>query len=248
MDGDRILLIPAVWAPDPSVFEKWPALRALMQRLRAFLPVDILLWPSLKGQAREDSAVKTHEQAIRRQVRAVHHVLDVSGLPQHLLRADPAIRSLVVAGFIPSQAIARAADDPLLITALQAARGVAANPAQMIPLTMQGATEADIERTIAEVNRTLDIDFLRRFTDERRAAATTAIPTSQAPALYLSIALTIPGGEKLFEIFQRIAPNAEDGGQLQQWPSELHREGAGYELADKAIPFIERVIAEREQE
>ena len=76
MDGDRILLIPAVWAPDPSVFEKWPALRALMQRLRAFLPVDILLWPSLKGQAREDSAVKSHEQAIRRQVRAVHHVLD----------------------------------------------------------------------------------------------------------------------------------------------------------------------------
>jgi hypothetical protein len=249
MDGDRILLIPTAWAPDPSVFEKWPALRVLMERLRAFLPLDILLQPSLKGQPREDSAAKTYERAIREQVRAVHHVLDLSGLPQNFLRAmaDPAIRSLVVAGFIPSQSFAQEAGDPLLVTALQVVRGVTTNPAQMVPLTMQGADEADIQRAIADLNQILDVDFLRRYTDERRAAGGTSIPSCQAPALYLSISFIIPGGERLFELFRRMAPRAEDGGQLHEWPSQLQKESAGQELADKAIPFIERVIAEREQ-
>jgi hypothetical protein len=50
MGDDRILLIPPFVAPDPVTVVKWRAYPALMERLRALLPLDVLCWPTLNRQ------------------------------------------------------------------------------------------------------------------------------------------------------------------------------------------------------
>jgi hypothetical protein len=70
-------------------------------------------------------------------------------------------------------------------------------------------------------------------------------PTS-IPTLYLSLSV-LPAGSEIFAILRRYAPEAVDGGPLNEWGMRLHEEAGGHELADKVIPFIQGVIAAREK-
>ena len=250
METDRILLIPAIWAPDPLAVKKWPGVQALIERLRACLPLDIFAWPTLRGEPHQEGAMAGVRDAFRRQVRPVHHVVDLSALPELFFWAmgGPSVRSHVVAGFLPTHAISHEAADPGLITALNAVRQILMRPTQIVPVTMQGAAEADIEGAIAEITPTFDSGFLDRIYEEDSAMAAVSITPSRVPTLYLFQAFGLPGEEDFFEIFRRYAPNAEeDAGGFRDWPIHLHQQASGHELADKAIPFIQRVIAERQQ-
>jgi hypothetical protein len=83
--NDRILLVPPIWAPDPAVVQKWPALHALLLKLPAFLPVDFFLWPTLRGQEVLGTGVECLLNAFRRQLRPEHHVLAQGSFGEVLL-------------------------------------------------------------------------------------------------------------------------------------------------------------------
>jgi hypothetical protein len=249
METDRILLIPVIWAPDPTAMKNWTGVQALMERLRACLPLDIFAWPTLRGEQHVAGALDSVRDAMRRQVRPVHHVLDCSTLPEYFFWAmgDPPVRSHVVAGFMPMRGISHEAGDPLLVTALEAVRTMLSSPSRIVHLTMQGAGEAEIKGAIAQMMPTYDSDLFRRIFEEESEMTAVSITPSRAPTLYLFQPFGLPGEEDFFEIFERYAPNAEEGGSLHEWPVHLHQQASGHELADKALPFIQRVIAEREQ-
>jgi hypothetical protein len=67
---DRILLVPPTWSPDPGVLESWPSPQALLRRLRSSYPVDILRWPSLKGEKRVGSGWEPAVNAFARRCAA----------------------------------------------------------------------------------------------------------------------------------------------------------------------------------
>jgi hypothetical protein len=249
---DRILLIPTTFAPDPAVFEKWAAPRALMQRLRAFLPVDVFLWPTLMGQPAEGSSTECVDRAIRRQLRNEHHLVNVSMRQEPLLTvlAERPARSHAAAGYFPFVQSVTGKVDSLLATSIEAIRAVTLNVAQLVPQMMQGAGEAEIEKAVSEVEATRNSGFLTRWVEEslvehRAGRSKPVTPSSHTPTLYLSLPVAIPGGERIVEIFRSYVPNARVD-ELHEWGLHLHEEAGGHELADKVIPFIEEVIAARE--
>jgi hypothetical protein len=68
------------------------------------------------------------------------------------------------------------------------------------------------------------------------------------PVLFLTSSATLTHGkEERFEVFRRYAPGARHK-ELKEWGARLHEEAGGHELADKVIPFIQEVIAQRQRD
>jgi hypothetical protein len=245
---DRILFIPAPFAPDPAVLTEWPALRALFQRLNAFLPLDVALLPTLLSQPHTgDDPFASVADAVRRQLRPEHHVLTIGsplGPVLQVLGEQPA-RSHVAVGFVPTAALMQASSDRLLASAFDAIRATSRNVSQLVQLAMQGAQADEIERVIGDVKQTLDLDYYHALVAAEWSSELRIAPSS-IPTLYLSYQVALPGGEELLAIFRRYAPAAVDGGALREWGRRIHEEAGGHELADKAIPFIQEVIAQRQ--
>ncbi|HEX5915825.1 MAG TPA: hypothetical protein VFY54_22200 [Rubrobacter sp.] len=246
------MLVPVSFAPDPAMFDVWAAPRALLQRLRAFLPVDTFLWPTLKGQPADGSPSECVDQAIRRQLREEHHIVNVSTAQEPFLTllGDRPARSHTAAGYFPFPPSVTGKVDSLLATALEAIRTMAPHPAQFLPQLMQGAEETEIKNAVSKVEGTLNSGFLAGWVQEALAEQQSGIlktikPSSRTPTLYLSLPVALPGGERIVEIFRSYVPNARVD-ELHEWGLHLHEEAGGHELADKVIPFIQNVIADRE--
>jgi hypothetical protein len=241
---DRILLIPFFLTPDPAVFERWPAVGALLRKLRAFLPVDIFLWPSLKGQEVAGSGVEIVRNAWRRQLQSEHHVLVSLGGSDILLEAlaERPVRSLVVGGgYMPTPKRAAVIAGSATAAYAQAMMEILRNDSEAFHLAMSGAEEADIQRAMEEAERNRDREVYLAVQDGLLAHEPGPITTLEIPALFLSTAW--PTGS--FEIFRCYIPTARYD-ELKEWGPRLHEEAGGYELADKVIPFIQEVIAQRE--
>jgi hypothetical protein len=242
---DRILLIPSIAAPDPAVYEHWPALHALRERLDSFLPVDTLLWPTLKGQPREGSPAESLKNAVRRQIRPEHHVLAfVCTEPLLAELCEGEVRSLITTPFVPAPNSMSARGDGTLEGAMRAMVQLMANPSQFVRLTMTGAAENVVTKTVEEVERTLDRAASEKFRGyewlDLKAPGTLPVP-----ALYLTAAALTPGRDEVFDYFRSLVPNTKLD-QLQHFGPRLHEEAGGHELAGKVIPFIEAVIAARD--
>lgn len=247
MSDDRILLVPAGFAPGLETMDILPTFRALRRRLAEFMPVDVYRFPWLHGEEACEGSPEGVASRIAEGIRAEHHVLDLGTGAEILLLAltrRPS-RSLVVAGFFSSEATVRGAGQPSVAAAVAAMSALSVNPAQIMPLVMAGADEDLVQRVLASVdasiNKALFAEVIRRFheTDFNGALRLTI------PALCLEIAFPVPGADRLLDVFRDHVPGAASD-VLHEWPMRLHEEAAGHELADKVIPFIEGVIARAE--
>jgi hypothetical protein len=245
---DRILLVPAFWMPDPAVFEEWPALRALSQRLKDFLAVDSFLWPTLKGQAAKGSGIEGALAAFRAQIRPLHHIVTIAGFGEILLEAltRKRARSLVVAGFVPLPRTAALLGSKELATALSAAYDIMLNDAQRYRVFMSGAKEADIQRATKRARQNRDEAAVTALAAELRTRQPSAEIALKLPTLCLTTAARMPAKEQLFDLFRSYVPGAQRG-ELQVWGSNLFEDAAGHELADRAIAFIQGVMARRQK-
>jgi hypothetical protein len=244
---DRILAVPLTVAPDPAVFEKWPALKALLSRLREFLPVDFVIQPTLKGQKASGRGNVALVKALVAQVRPEHHVLAFS-CSELLLVAllQRPVRSLIASGFFPSPRAMAAHEDESLAAGLAAIMPIISNPGQFVRIVMSGADEELINRTTREIEATVDKDLLQRIWYGTEPPI--SVPSGRTldfPALYLTLPVLTPGRDEVFDYFRRHVPNTKLD-QLHEWGFHLHEEKGGHELANKVIPFIQEVIAQRE--
>jgi hypothetical protein len=247
--NDRVLLVPAAWAPDPEAFQRWPSLRILQTRLEGLLPVDIFRWPWLKGEEAVGADWERPINAFRAQVRAEHHVVDIAGTGvRPLLNSGGAgtARSLATVSLSESLQTLESRGDTTIANFMRLQYELSrAGPAQMLPLVMQGADEAVLAGAIAEVQETLD----RALAAETMASAVDLPRLDDGivkiPCLFLEPPppLAIEG---LFEVFRRYAPGARRE-SLHEYGLRIHEEDGGRELADKVIPFIQGVIAAREK-
>jgi hypothetical protein len=171
---DRILFVPPSWSPDPAVLEMFAAFQALLARLRAFLPVDIFIWPWLKTQKVTGTGTECLFNAIRDQVRPHHHVLQApSGYGEAFLEvlAERQPRSLVVFGFNPSLRTVALLTGGATPPGLQAFWEVSLRDAtQLLRLVMAGADEADIQRIAQARDRSYDRSSLLRSAANSRSA------------------------------------------------------------------------------
>jgi hypothetical protein len=241
---DRILFLPLPWTPDPAVYEKWPASRALLSRLRSFLPVDTVIWPTLKGQEVVGDTQDCMANALRARLRPEHHVLSVVSSNWLLeVLGETRARSLVASGFFPSPSVMAARGDTTLASAMLGTLSVFLNPTQFMRVVMTGADDFVIEQAARDVRLTFDRDLLERiWADPRtndRPPRTLSIPT-----LYLTLPVRTPGADEVFAYFRSVVPGARHD-ELHEWGFHLQEETGGHELADKVIAFIEEVIAAR---
>jgi hypothetical protein len=220
--------------------------QALLERLRTFLPVDHFRWPSLPGEPCEGDPQDCLVEAFQAQLQPVHHDLCFVASELILLalsRNTP--RSLTTTAFIPSPATV--VDDDVLATALTAQNVISRKLSQVVPLIMQGANEAEVERVTADLRRTSNYDFVARLRDAFVTHPRAPERPLEVPVLYLSPALQVnPGEEPIFTLFRSFVPEARHG-SLTEWGLRIHEEDGGHELADKVIPFIQGVIAAREK-
>jgi hypothetical protein len=248
--GDRILLIPALFTPDPLVIEKWPAFRALLLRLRQFLPVDFFRWPTLKGEQAVGAGADCVLRALHAQVRPEHHILQLQAASGELTLealADRPARSLVSVGFAPSPNVAAALGATDLARAMDATYAILSpNLHQIFEVLMSGAEEDEIGRAVSEVTVTSNPDIGRAIGADVQTREPPPLRPLNVHALYLFVPAPIPMPEARFEIFRRFIPLARHD-ELHEWGIHLHKEEGGHELANKVIPFIQEVIAEREK-
>jgi hypothetical protein len=181
-------------------------------------------------------------------LRPEHHIVNISGGVEPILFAIQGcpVRSYCAVGFGPGAGTVAAEGDASLTAALRATARLSTNPSQLVPMVMQGADEALVQSAIADVRRTCDWAVLTRghaAAPERNYRAW--ITPLDVPALYLSLPFILPGSERLFDIFRRYLPQAREE-QLHEWPIRMHEGAGGHEVADKVIPFIEEVIAARD--
>ena len=244
---DRILLVPASVAPDPAVFARWPAMHALTEDLASFLPIDTLLYPSLRGQPRDGrTAIDWMTNALRRQIRPGHHVLALICTELILgVLAEGRGQSLITTLFAPSAATASSRGDETLAGAMSAMAQLMASPSQFVATIMGGASEEVLARTAEEVERTLDQQVLEMTrTESFGALEPPSIKKISIPALYLTLPALVPGRDEVFSYFRSLVPDSRLD-SLEHFGLRLHEEAGGHELADKVIPFIQEVIAAR---
>ncbi|MEX2237710.1 MAG: hypothetical protein WEB00_09270 [Dehalococcoidia bacterium] len=247
MGDDRVLLIPSEALPDPALMERYAAPRALLRRLRAFLPVDFAVFPTLRGNQEAAASWTSWEDVngfTRAAVEPQHHTVDLTGVIFNL-EAVGGARSHTLVGFGINPGTLAARGYPLLATASEAIGKLLMNPSQLITVLLQGAEEETIQVAIREAEAAVDrgvIDRLAQLvpTDQDLSSVRLDIPT-----LYLELPLPFPGPEARLEILQSMVGDLTQD-VLAEWPLHLHEEQGGHELADKLIPFITKVIAERE--
>jgi hypothetical protein len=247
---DRILFVPPSWSPDPAVLEMFAAFQALLARLRAFLPVDIFIWPWLKTQKLTGTGTECLFNAIRDQVRPHHHVLQApSGYGEAFLEvlAERQPRSLVVFGFNPSLRTVALLTGGATPPGLQAFWEVSLRDAtQLLRLVMAGADEADIQRIAQARDRSYDRELALAVGSEFEIREPAAVQTLDVPALYLSATeILSTSKDERFAVFRRYVPGARHE-ELKESAPRWYEEAGGHELANKVIPFIQEVIAQRE--
>jgi hypothetical protein len=244
---DRVILLQPAFAPDPDFFHIWPAFRVLRERLLRRWPVDIFRWPCLNGEQLQGGPWECQVAAINQQVGECHHVVDLGtgGTPLLLAMARKPGRSLVAAGSWPSPATIAARGYADQAKALGAIFTIGSNPGQIIPAIMQGADEQTLSRSIEAALASCDRSVLEwMWGRDYQEIDLTGQGLVTIPSLYIAIPVQIAGPEELFDVFQSFAPAAERD-EVVDWGIHVHEESGGRELADKVIPFIEKVIAAR---
>jgi hypothetical protein len=228
------------------VMESWGSVRALWTRLRGVLPLDLFLWPGLKGQKSIGSGAERGVNAFRLQVRPVHHVIDSAALGGRLfLLAGGAhlARSFTAVGFAePAEVLEARGKSALANLARLRQETIAAGAGQILRAIMAGADEAFVQRAIREVNETLDRTVMNELSAELNPIDYGIL---KIPCLYLEMTQPPWGTVEFFEIFRQYAPDARRD-HISEWGIRMQEEAGGHELADKVIPFIQEVIAQRD--
>lgn len=243
---DRILLVPPIWSPDIRAAAETASVRALVERLEAFLPLDEFSGPTLKGAKWPGEGVQRLVHALREHVRPEHHIVDLSTCPESLfvVLAEQPARSLTIPGFYPSPATARAAGDEGLASGLMAAHAVVIQgPSQMFPSLMEGADRRMVETIVRKLEAGLDKQALTELTTDFMETDFLGKARVELPVFVLDPATNVPAAGA--DLVRRFADNVRTG-QLEGWGLRMQEEEGGIELADKAIDFIRQVIARRE--
>ncbi|HEX5914931.1 MAG TPA: hypothetical protein VFY54_17570 [Rubrobacter sp.] len=249
MGDDRILVIPPLWAPDWRTSRPGGAVATLLSELEAFLPLDIFEQPTLKGARHKAHDVAGLIEAMKSDIRPMHHVVEVGGGPGEpvlVAVAESEARSVVICGFYPSpRTLARRGDQELAQAVHAMYLTLVNNPGQALSIVMQDADDSIREAALQRIEETVDRQALRRLGEDLANAQFSAEGQVTVPALYLGLSHFIPANSGQIDLFREYAPGARYD-ELGKWGPFGHLEAAGYEFAGKVIPFIKEVIAERE--
>ena len=248
MGDDRILLILPLSLPDPERLEAVPATATLLKRLRSFLPVDCLIWPTLRGYQHLAASWRSGDDVdayVKASVKPEHHTLDLTGSSVALLNVGKA-RSHTSVGVVLNAGTFAAWGEPSLATTSEAIVPLTLNPAQFLRAIMQGSDQGAIDEAVERAEATLDRGVLAHVAELfSRDLDLSKRVRLDIPVLYLETPMPFPSPPGLrLEIFRSMATNLRHD-VLNEWPLRIQEEAGGYELADKVIPFIEQVIAER---
>lgn len=238
---DRILFVPPVFAPDPDVVGRWPAVRVFLQRVQEIWPVDVVRLPTIKGESGEFPA------ALAGPLKPQHHIVaySLADIALPALSAQPP-RSLTTTSFVASRGTMLASGGSLAASSAQMMFEVSLRPAQLLPSLFQGADVAQVDSILAEVEETRDRAMMERVVEAMGAMTDhTGRWVIDVPALYLASAAPLPGREGMENVFRTFFPRARSD-ELTLWGVRMHDEAAGHEFADKVVAFVEEVIAERE--
>lgn len=250
MGDDRILFAPPVWAPDPDVLARWPAVRAFLQRVQEHWPVDVVRWPTIKGEPQQDPTGAGMWAAVARVLRPEHHVVFYSmaeAVLDQLHRKPP--RSVTATSFVASRGTMLAAGGSLAASTVQMMVEASLRPAQLLPSLFQGADPALIESILKQVEETTKDRHILEWIARRRLAEEedhSGRWVFDIPALYLASAAPLPGREGMEKAFRTFFPRARSQ-ELELWGVKMHEDAAGEEFAGKVIAFVQEVIAEREK-
>jgi hypothetical protein len=251
---DRILFVGGPWTPNPETIERWPALRVLLSELRAVLPVEFFAWDTRAGPYQ----FTPWPQLVREQLRPHHHVVDASSclgeeILQHVPEMPEPPRSIVTAGYFPTQHTAREFGMHELAASMAATQTLlASSGARFISFLMQGANQAYIEAQVRDVEHDLDMGRYRAQWQEPALSArgfdlSKPPVILDVPVLHLSLPIEVAGVDDAATIYRRFVPNARFE-QLNVWSNRLHEEEGGRELASHVVPFIKGVMASREKD
>jgi hypothetical protein len=240
-----------MWAPDWRTYRPGGAVATLLSELEAFLPLDVFEQPTLKGSRRHADDVAGFIAVLRSDIKPGHHVVEVGGGPGEpvlLAVAGSPARSVTICGLYPTpKSLARRGDQELAQAVEAMYMTLVNNPGQALSVVMQDADDSTREAALRRIEETVDRAALRRLGESLATAQLSIEQQVTVPALYLGLSHRIPANSGQIDIFREYAPGARYD-ELEMWGPFGHLEAAGYELAGKVIPFIQEVIAERENE
>jgi hypothetical protein len=250
MSDDRILFLPPIWAPDPDVIGNWPAFQALLQRLSGTWPVDFVRWPTLRGEAVEGTGWEAAANALRRSLRPEHHVVGYAfGALQILIAlAEKPPRSLIHSFLRVTPGTLEAAGYEAAAVTQRARLAIVTTPAQALAGAMRGARPETIRAAAAALEATLDRSILLQLMNDpvQDRDIRGSFRPLDIPALCLlqRTRHSDSVGEINLEFGRAFLPSVQVDFVRETYG--WHRREPGEEFADKAIPFIQEVIAQRE--
>jgi hypothetical protein len=246
---DRILFAPWPWAPTPEVVGRWPAVRVLLQRLREKWPLDLVRWPTIKGETDDsEDARETMRHVLSAALRAEHHIV-ANGMGDYwlevLARNPP--QSVTATTLVASPGTLLASGGSLAESSVRVLRmEMSRRPGALLPALFQGAEPGLVESLVHQVEETTDQLLVSRLIAESLEDMDdhSGRWVIDVPALYLAPAALLPGHEPMERAFKTFFPRTAVS-ELALWGLKMQEEDAGDEFADKVIPFIQKVIAER---
>jgi hypothetical protein len=247
---DRLFLIHSNWAGRPEVFTRWPAVRAMRERLLSLLPADEFEWPFHGGESCEDPVEEVIER-FESSIKPYHHVFDDGGSGAEaillaLTRSGVVPRSVVFNGFFALPATLRSAGFAEDATAIEVGWAVVTNPHQITGVIMQDADESERNKMAQLLDEDVDRVCLTSFINGLgRKRPFENVQPIDCPALYLDLAVAVPGAGHNEDVLRRYLPRLQVD-SLSLYGLRLQEEAGGHEVADKAIPFMEGIIKGRE--
>jgi hypothetical protein len=116
-------------------------------------------------------------------------------------------------------------------------------PGQAFPVLMEGADPRQVHSIVSALEGVMDRQAHIEVTADFIETDFLGKARVDVPILCLEPATNVPSAPP--DLLRYLASDVREG-RLQEWGTRLQDEEGGHELADKLIPFIQQVIAERE--
>jgi class 3 adenylate cyclase len=229
----------------PGGAQALAGLNTALEELGRLYDVEVFPWAAtVRGMDGEPSWQDAADR-LRAALTPGCHVVSMGSPAAIVLMAlskQTSVASLAVAGLIPPPATLEALDMPgsadataATVSGFRIGRG---GTYYVLRGSMEGASDAEIERMASRLDEEIDLPFLGEMTRSWMSLNLVAHrPLITCPTLYLIPAL--PLYEDTAEIFKRFVPHAEIA-RLDVFSGKLHRAASGKDLTRTLVPFIQR--------
>ena len=237
-----------IWTISRRVCREFGGVATFLKELEASFDVEVVESFALKGNKLVNPTWQAVADRLAGLLPTDSHIVSMGGsvapLMMALSRHDLRPRSIVAAGmWVPAGTLRAAGYSELADIAVATTAFPSSYP--YVRTVTEGLAEAKQTRLAKLIDS--EVEHSNADSVSESFAAMNLLEEIggkiTAPVLYLNSPLNVAGFAEMEDVFKKLVPDAEVG-QLERWPTKLHEEQTGLDLASRVIPFVERVEAQ----